>query len=136
MHTLMASQKLFPGQFHNFIFISVGEVDSESFRAHEALEKLTLEVDDTLNSLVNWCHRKGLPARSYHAFGAETVYQLETLARKVVKDYPRAVFFATQLMVEPDNWFTRLLHNQTIFAVMRRLHRIGVSVIVLPMRMD
>jgi hypothetical protein len=35
MHTLLSAQRLFPGQFKNFVFLSIGEVDAEAFHGEE-----------------------------------------------------------------------------------------------------
>ncbi|WP_199699103.1 APC family permease [Oleomonas cavernae] len=134
MHTLLAVKRLFPGHFKNYIFLSVGEVDSESFRGAEHVAQLTKDVQATLKDFERYCHRRGMPATSRVAFGTDTAQQLSKLAEKVIEDYPQAVFFASKLIFGTENLVSRLLHNQTALAVQRRLHLKGIPMVILPMK--
>jgi hypothetical protein len=62
------------------------------------------------------------------------VDELERTCLAVVKEFPRATFFAGQLVFQQETWFQRLLHNQTAFALQRRLHFAGVTMVILPTR--
>ncbi|MFA5120275.1 APC family permease [Zavarzinia sp.] len=134
MHTLLAVRRMFPGHFKNYLFLSVGEVDSESFRGNEELARLTGDVEASLGNFVRYCQRRGLPAASFATYGTDTVYQLAKLAEKLVEDYPNAVFFASKLIFGNDNLLSRMLHNQTALAVQRRLHLKGIPMVILPMK--
>lgn len=137
MHTLLTALRLFPGQFRNCVFLTVIEVDADTFRAtHRTMDDLRREAEESLRSLINYCHRKGMPAVARIGFAAETVPELLQQSRAILAEYPNATFFATQLLFEPDTWLTRLLHNRTAMSVMRGLHRMGVSLVVLPMRLQ
>jgi len=46
----------------------------------------------------------------------------------------RAVFFAGKLVFEHERWYQRLLHNETAYALQRRLQFAGPSAMVLPVR--
>lgn len=136
MHTLLWVQRLFPGRFKNYIFLSVGEVDSQSYGGEGALDAMQREVDASVRYYVNFCHNHGLAATSYHAYGTDTVEQLTALAEKVAQEYPNSVFFASNLIFMRDNWFTRQLHNQTAFTMQRRLHLRGLQMVILPMKLQ
>ncbi len=56
------------------------------------------------------------------------------MARKARKDYPQCVFFSGKLVFPNENWMTRLLHNQTAYAVQREMQFDGMTMIVLPVR--
>ncbi|HEY4133605.1 MAG TPA: APC family permease [Alphaproteobacteria bacterium] len=135
MHTLLSAQRLFPNQFKNFIFISIGEIDAESFHGEELLGNLREEVEDSLESYVNYCRRHGWASTSMHGFGTDVVERLLGLADMVVRQYPNSVFFAAQLIFAEDNSLTRLLHNQTAYAIQRDLHLRGVPMVILPMKL-
>ncbi len=135
MHTLLSTQRLFPNQFKNFIFISIGEIDAESFHGEELLTELRAEVEDNLESYVNYCRRHGWAATSMHSFGTDVVDRLLTLADMIVRQYPNSMFFAAQLIFAEDNGLTRLLHNQTAYAIQRDLHLRGVPMVILPMKL-
>lgn len=136
MHTLLWVQRLFPNQFKNFIFLSTGEVDAQSYGGKGALNTLKYVIEACLNYYVNFCHSHGWAATFYESFGTDPVEQLTELAENVVKEYPNTVFFASKLIFQQDSWVTRWLHNQTALAMQRRLHLRGMQMVILPMKLD
>ena len=135
MHTLLWVMRMFPDHFKNFIFLSAGVVDIESFKGQTALENMQQQVDETLDYFVNYCHQHGLAAEAYTAYGTDIVDQLIKVAKKVSEKYPNSIFFASKLIFERDNWVTRLLHNETPMMLQRRLHLLGKQFVILPMRL-
>ncbi len=134
MHTLLSVIRIFPRYFKNFVFISVGIVDVESFTAETALEKMREEVNNTLDYFVNYCQQYHIAAESYAAFGTDTVEELTLLAEKVGEKYHNCIFFASKLIFEHDNWITRILHNETPTTLQRQLHLQGKELMILPMK--
>ena len=135
MHTLLSAQRLFPGQFKNFVFVSIGEIDAEAFHGEEMLAELRREVEGNLECYVNYCRRHGWAATSRHGFGTDVVERLLALADDIARDYPNSMFFAAQLVLKEENALTRLLHNQTAYAIQRDLHLRGVPMVILPMKL-
>jgi len=133
MHSLLWVRRLFPGQFHNFIFVRAGEVDTHSFGGEERLRHLTDEVDESLNYFVTYCHAHGLASRAYRCFGTDVVRELTGLTESIVEAYPNAIVFASKLIFEDDRLLPRLLHNQTALTMQRQLHLRGIQMVVLPM---
>ncbi len=136
MHTLLWVQRLFPNQFKNFIFLSAGEVDAQSYGGQGALVTLKYVVEATLSYAVNFCHHRGWAATQYASYGTGPVEQLTELAENVVKEFPNTVFFASKLIFKQDNWITRWLHNQTALVMQRRLHLRGMQMVILPMKLE
>ena len=135
MHTLLWVQRLFPNYFKNFIFISVGLVDVKSYGAEETLEKMQREVESNLEFFVHFCQNHNMPVRSYSAYGTDPVDECIRIATQLEQEIPNCIFFASQLVMETDNWFTRQLHNETAFAVQRKLHLQGKQMMILPMKL-
>lgn len=134
MHTLLNVIRLFPRHFKNFVFLSVGIVDVESFAGQSELEKMRTEVNDNLQYFVDYCHQYGLAAEAYAAFGTDTVDELVKLALKVSKKYSNCIFFSSKLIFEHDNFITRILHNETPLTLQRNLHFEGKELVILPMK--
>ncbi len=134
MHTLLCVQRIFPRHFKNFIFVSAGIVDVSSFTGQSALEKMQLEVNETLEYFVDYCHQYGLAAEAYPTFGTDMVEELSKLAEKLGEKYPNCIFFASKLIFEHDNWVTRFLHNETPVTLQQQLHAQGKELVILPMR--
>lgn len=134
MHTLLSIQRLFPNQFKNFIFLSAGAVDVESFAADTELQFMQQEVNEILDYFVKFCYQNGLPAESYAAYGTDAVEELKKLTDIVDLKYPNAIYFASQLVFSNDNIITRFLHNQTPLILQHYLHFRGRELMILPMR--
>ncbi len=79
-----------------------------------------------------------------HGFPAD--YRMETatdvptavidLCRSLVKEYPRATVFTGQLVFHRETWVDRVLHNQTAFAIQRRLQWEGIPTMIMPIRVQ
>lgn len=136
MHTLLWVLRMFPQHFKNFIFLSAGIVDVESFTGQDALKTMQEQVDSELNYFVVYCRANGLAAESYSAFGTDPTVQLTELAEQAAQKYPNCIFFASKLIFEHDNWMTRLLHNETAITLQRRLHACDLQLVILPMRIE
>jgi amino acid transporter len=134
MHALLWVQRLFPDHFKNFVFLSIGEVDAQSYNGKGALRTLQYTLENSLRYYVNFCHNHGLAATSYIGFGTDPVAELSKLTATVTQEYPNSVCFASKLVFVHDNLFTHWLHNETALAMQQRLHLRGQQMVVLPMR--
>ncbi len=134
MHALLWVQRLFPGHFKNFIFLSVGEVDAQSYDGQGALRTLRYEIENLLRYYVNLCNSHGFAAKSHLAFGTDPVEELITLSDQVYKEFPNSVCFASKLIFARESFYTRWLHNQTALAIQQRLHIAGQQMVILPMK--
>jgi hypothetical protein len=132
LHTVERVEALFPEHFRNFVFVSVGTVDSESYGSEQALRTLQYETRSTLDELVNFVHNQGRAARWYDAYGNDRLVELEKLSLTVRADFPSSVFFASRLVFENEHWWNRWLHSQTPLAIQRVLNTHGVEVVILP----
>jgi hypothetical protein len=135
IHTLLWVQRMFPGHFKNFVFISARTVDVQSYGGAETLEQVKKSAQKTLDYFVYFCHSYGLAATSYLSFGTEPVDDYTQLSEKVLLDFPNSIFFASKLVFEDENWFTRLLHNQAALALQRRFHFKNMQLVILPMKL-
>ena len=132
MHMLQWVFKQFPGRFKNFVFISVGEVDKQNFDGERSIQSLTTRIENSLNYFTSYCISQGHAAAYYQAYGADPLEELTQLTLKVVKDYPDSVSFASKLLFEKENLWTRILHNQMPMAMQRRLNLAGHEMIIVP----
>jgi amino acid transporter len=132
LHTVERVEALFPGHFRNYIFVSIGTVDSESFGSDQALRTLQYETRAALDTLVNYAHVLGRGSRWYDAYGSDRLEELERLALAVRDEFPSSVFFASRLVFETENWWNRWLHSQTPLAMQRILNGHGVELMIMP----
>lgn len=134
MHTLLNVIRMFPRHFKNFVFISAGIVDVESFAGQEELERMRHRVNENLQYFVDYCLQYGIAAEAYVEFGTDTVEELTELAELVTEKYSNCIFFGSKLIFEKDNFITRFLHNETAITLQRNLHMLGKELVILPMR--
>ena len=134
VHTMLSALRFIPSHFRNYVFLSVGVIDSGNFKGSGAVEDLRSYTQAALNRYVDLAQRLGFPAVSRLAIGTDAVDELEKLCLAVAQQYPQATFFAGQLVFRKDTWLHRFLHNQTAYALQRRLHWAGLPMVILPTR--
>lgn len=134
MHALLWVQRLFPEHFKNCVFLSVGEVDAQSYDGQGAMRTLRYEMENSLRYYVNFCHSHGLAATSRLAFGTDPVAELIKLSDQTAREFPNSVCFASKLIFAEESLFTRWLHNQTAMEIQQRLHLQGQQMVILPMK--
>jgi hypothetical protein len=134
MHSLLNVIRMFPQHFKNFIFLSVGNVDVESFVGHKELEQMRNMVNENLQYFVDYCHQYGMASEAYAAFGTDTVEELTKLSEKVSLKYSNCIFFSSKIIFDNDNFMTRMLHNETALTLQHTLHLIGKELVILPVK--
>jgi amino acid transporter len=134
IHTWLSVFREFPKLYRNFIFVSVGEIDSGSFKGRDEVEALKTSVNDQLKKYVTLCRSYGYPADSRTDVGTDVVETATDLIESIVKEFPRSMVFAGQLVFRHETPFQRILHNETAFAIQRRLQFSGITAVILPVR--
>lgn len=134
VHTMLNAFRFAPGYFKGLIFISSAVVDSGNFKGADAVDALEQHTRDTLEKYVDLANRLGMPAMSFLSVDTDAVDGLEKLCVEVAKRFPRAMFFAGQLLFQRDAWYQHILHNQTAYALQRRLQWDGIPMVILPTR--
>jgi hypothetical protein len=134
IHSLLAVQRLFPGHFKNFVFVSVGVIDSASFVNVEAVDEVSGRTAADLRRYVELAAGLGLAADSRMAVGTEAVATAAELCVQIAAEFRQSLFFAGKLIFERERWYQRLLHNETAYQLQRRLQFAGLNAMVLPVR--
>ena len=134
VHAILTVQRVFPGFFKNFIFVSVGVIDSATMKGIEEVDRVRLRTEAALQQYVSLAQRLGLAADYRMEVGTEAVATAEAVCREVARDFPRAVFFAGKLVFQRERMFQRLLHNETAYQLQRRLQFAGMNAMVMPVR--
>ena len=134
IHTLMNVIRVFPEQFSNIVFISVGVVDSGEMKGAEQIEALRLHSEESMQKYIKLANYLDFPATYRLALGTDVVDEATKVCLTVAKEFPRTTFFAGQLVFHHESWYHRLLHNQTAFSIQQRLLYEGKTMVVLPVR--
>ena len=136
LHSLLAIIRMFGGIYKNYIFVEVGIVDAGTFKGVEEIDGLRGHVKSQLDDYVAFMNRNGYYAEGMMTLSHDLIDGCDELADRVVERFPQAVFFMGQLVFPEETFFSRLLHNNTVFAVQRRLYHRGVPFIILPIRIN
>ncbi len=136
MNTILNIKKTFPGIFRNFIFVTAGEVDSNTFKEEKKWREMRRKTKATLTKLRNYCNANGRFARAYVGYSTDVTDKLEQLTDRVLKDYPNTTFFGTKYIFDNDNIVVQMLYNHVSNIMQRRLEIRGKTMVVLPMKID
>lgn len=135
IHILLNIFKLFPASFKNVVFVSVGVVDSDFFKGGHQVEAITQRTKETLERYVHAAEKMGIPARYEYKLGTEVVLAASKLCIETAQKYSHTVFFAGELVFEKPQFYHRLLHNETAYAILRQIRFAGLPMVILPVRL-
>ena len=134
LHSLLNIVRQFPGYFHQVVFVAVAVIDSGTFKGGQEIEALKQHVHEDLDKYVGFARSHGLAATSAMDVGIEPVEGAEKLCAELAQRFPKATFFTGKLVFEREKWYQRILHNETAYAIQRRLQWRGLATVVLPIR--
>ncbi|HEX2965610.1 MAG TPA: APC family permease [Syntrophorhabdaceae bacterium] len=136
LHTLLSIVKNFPNVYKNFVYVSVAEVDSGSFKGIAEMEALKESVRKDLMKYVKVTRSHGFPAEYRTDIGTDVVENVTDLIKTTVREFPRSTVFTGKLVFKHENPFQRILHNETAYAIQRRLQWEGIASVILPIRVS
>ncbi len=132
LHTLLAIMRLFGGIFRNFVFLEIGTLDVGNFKGPQEIERLQAQVQNDLNRYVELMKKEGYYAEAVWDIGVDAAEQITRIVPSIIERYPGAVFFGGKLLFLNETLLNRLLHNQLVFTIQKRLHRLGIPFVILP----
>ena len=136
VHSLLTIQRTFPNLFTNFIFVSVGVVDTATFTDVEEVRRVEERTREALDQYVNLARGLGMNADMRLRLDTEPVEAGAKLCFEVAKEFRQVVFFAGKLIFEEETLMHRMLHNETAMAIQKRLHFGGQKMVVLPITVE
>jgi len=111
-------------------------VDSGHFKGKEEIEALEIHTRENLSRYEATARALGFRAASDLRLGTDVIDEAESLCREVAAKYPRATFYVGKLIFKKEKPFQRILHNDTAYAIQRRLQFSGLATVILPIRME
>jgi len=121
--------------YKNFVFISVGIVDTGSFKGEAELQNLEENVRYNLHKYEELARAYGCFADSYYAIGTDVADEVKELSKKVVHKYQRVIFFVGNPIYARPSSLTRMLHNQTQITLQNRLAHKGFMMVMIPIKL-
>lgn len=136
IHTFLSIIRNFPNLYKNFIFVSVAVIDTGSFKGKSEIENLKASVLKSLEKYVELARRFGFAAEYRFESDTDVVESAVEICKATTAKFPRSTVFAGQLTFSLEKFYHRMLHNETAFAIQRRLHWSGITGVILPIRMN
>lgn len=134
VHTLLSIVRNFQNFYKNIVFVSIAVADSGSFKGEEEKKALEESTRASLMKYVDLARRLGLAADYRFDIGTDVVESATLLCESIAEELPRSTFFTGQLVFHRVHLFHKLLHNETAFAIQRRLQWAGITTVILPIR--
>lgn len=136
VHTVLWVLRTFPGHFKNLVFVSVGVVDSGGIKEKDAVKAISERTERSLKKYLELARSLGVAATYRMTLGTDPVAEAEKLCLEIADEFQQPTFFAGKLVFERPRWYQRLLHNETAFAIERRLQQAGKTVVIVPAKVD
>jgi amino acid transporter len=134
IRTFESVLKSFNKSFRNVVFATVGMVNADFFRSGQTVKTLEKQTSDTLQHYAAYAELRGIPARYEYRMGTEVVETAANLCIELSKKYPGSIFFAGEMVFEKPQWYHSILHNETAYAILRRIKFAGLTMMILPVR--
>ena len=126
----------FPGVYENFIFVSIAVVDSGTFKGAAELEALSKSTKKSLEKYVDLAREMGFAADYRMDIGTDVVDMAVPVCQNIAKEFAYSTFFTGQIVFRHENPFQKILHNETAFAIQRRLQYSGITTVIMPVRAE
>jgi hypothetical protein len=136
VNTFYSIIKNFPGVYENFIFVSIAVVDSGSFKGSAEVTSLWKSTRNSLIKYVDLARESGFASDYWMDFGTDVVDLAVPLCKNIAKEFPNSTFFTGQIVFRHENPFQKILHNETAFAIQRRLQYSGITTVIMPIRAE
>jgi amino acid transporter len=136
IHVMLNVQRLFGPRFKQYIFVSVGTIDSGHFKGVDELAELEKDVRKQAEKYVTLARSYGLKAEARTNCAIDHLGEIERICLDLHREFPNSVFFAARLLFWKDTFWSRLLHNETPLSLQRRLMFHGLQFVVLPVRLQ
>ena len=136
VNTFYSVLKNFPGVYENFIFVSIAVVDSGTFKGTAELKALSESTRNSLIRYVDLAREMGFASDYRMDIGTDVVETAVPLCKNIAQEFPNSTFFTGQIVFRHENPFQKILHNETAFAIQRRLQYSGITTVIMPVRAE
>jgi len=136
LHTLLSIVRSFPGVYANFLFLSVAEIDSGTFKGIAEIEALKASVEKDLSKYVKITRQHGFPADFRMNVGDGCGRHRNGTGGIRGQGISPVYGVQRKTGIPSRNPFQKVLHNETAFSIQRRLQWNGVATVILPIRVS
>lgn len=135
VHSLLSIFRVFGESFKNYVFIQVGIIDAGSFKGSKDIDAVKTKTEADLDKYVRFMNSHGYYAEGFSSIGLDVIEEVMKIVPVVSDKFKNSVFFGGQVVFPKETYFTRLLHNYTVFDIQRKLYNMGIEFMILPIKM-
>ena len=110
--------------------------DSGTFKGAAELKALFESTKKSLEKYVDFAREMGFFADYRMDIGTDVVDSAVPVCRTIAQEFPYSTFFTGQIVFRHENPFQKVLHNETAFAIQRRLQYSGITTVIMPVRAE
>jgi amino acid transporter len=136
VQTFLAVNRSFHGLYKNYIFASVGIVNQGLFKGKEGFDDLHCNVEENLKKYVDLARSMGYAADYRIAVGTDLVESAANLCIDITKEFKQSTVFSGQITFTLEKFYHKLLHNQSAYAIQRKLQMAGINIVIMPIKID
>jgi len=136
VRTFLSIVQNYPDLYENFIFVSVAVVDSGSFKGASEITALEESTRKGLEHYVDLARSMGFAATYRMETGVDVVDIAVGMCESIVDEFPDSTVYTGQIVFRHEHPFQKILHNETAFAIQRRLQYNGITTVILPIRAE
>jgi amino acid transporter len=136
INTFYSIIRNFPNVYENFIFVSIAVVDSGTFKGAAELDALSKSTRKSLEKYVDLARELGFAADYRMDIGTDVVDMAVPVCQDIAREFQNSTFFTGQIVFRHENPFQKILHNETAFAIQRRLQYSGIMTVIMPVRAE
>lgn len=135
IHSLLSSMRLFDNTFKNYVFVEIGMIDAGVFKGTDEIIALKNKVDSDIQQYVSFVNHLGFYAEGFISIGLDIVQETLKLVPEIIERFPNSIFFGGQIVFKKETFFTRQLHNHTVFSIQKELYHQGYQFVILPIKL-
>ncbi len=132
LHSIAQTIKLFGNSIDHFVFIRIGIIDAGSFKGGNEIHHLEEHIKLDSIKLVKMMEKLGYSAESHVSVGFDISDEAAKNAQEVHQRHPSAVFIGGQIVLSKETAVSHWMHNQTLFAIQRRIYELEYPFITVP----
>jgi hypothetical protein len=68
--------------------------------------------------------------------GTDVVDTAVPVSQNIAKEFPYSTFFTGQIVLRNENPFQKILHNETVFTIQRRLQYSSITTVIMLVRAE
>ena len=134
IHTLLKVIQIFGKSIKKFIFVQIGVINSSNFRTEGDYEKIEEQLEISSNQYKELMQSNGFESENITSIGVDIISEIEKVMKRIKKEHPDIIVFSGQLVMKKETLLNRILDNNIVFSLQRRMFDLQIPYMVIPIK--